>query len=230
MEFIFQISTYNRCDLEEQLGWALDRRAELISRQRLPRIWKGIDWLNSHSKATASVSRGRAIRYKIYNIILVALGIFLLVPGLMEPQKLMLPFIFGAIATLWGIGSLVLFRKNTHKRVQGAPEKPWRKNLNKRYQSASVKLLKGLQSLELDDKSPFYVSFTEKDMLIGDKEIIPYLHFNAIVETKDLYLITWSERVIVLKKGDMTVGTHREFITFLEKMQVAMSSVQNDVI
>jgi hypothetical protein len=225
MEFIFQISTYNRCDLEEQLGWALDRRAELISRQRLPRIWKGIDWLNRRPKAQASVSHGRAIRYKIYCFILVVLGIILLVPGLMEPQKLIGPLIAGTISTIWGIVSLVLSRKHTKKQIQvaSASMKPWRKNINKRYRSASAKLLEGLQSLELHDKSPLNVSFTENGMSIGGEEMIPYLHFNAVVETKDIFLMTWNERVIVLQKRDMTIGTHLDFIAFLEEMQVDVS-------
>ncbi|MBE5966636.1 MAG: hypothetical protein E7255_06680 [Lachnospiraceae bacterium] len=203
MKFIFQISAYNRSELEEQLSRALDKRMELVSRQRLPQAWKGIDWLRSRPKAPDSVLSHHTIFCKICGVVLLGLGVFLIVPGLMEPKELRIPLIAGALST--GMGMVYLF--------------PWRKNMNKRFQdriqSAAAKLLNELQSLELSEKTPLYVSFTEQGMAIGDAEIIPYIHFNTVVETENLYLLTWNERVTVLQKRDMMIGSHPEFTRLL---------------
>ena len=217
MEFIFQISTYNKEELAEQLSRALDRQMELSSRQRLPWLWKAIDGMINRPQATESVIRGRVIRYKIYGVLFLAMGIFLLVPGLMEPQKLMIPLIAGIIAVGCGICYLRPLKKNTDKHSQKTSQKPWRKNINKRCQTASEKLLEGLQILEVKDSAPIHILFSEKGMEIGEGQLIPYHSFNSFVETEELYLLTWNEKVTLLQKRDLTVGTHQDFIQFLKE-------------
>ena len=51
--------------------------------------------------------------------------------------------------------------------------------------------------------------------LVGKRKINPYDHVNAVVETKDLYLLTWNEQVTVLQKKDLIIGTHSDFVSFL---------------
>lgn len=217
MEFIFEISTYNKEALAEQLSRALDRRMELSSRQQLPWLWKAIDGMNSRPQATDKVIRGRVIRYKIYGFLFLAMGIFLLVPGLMEPQKLMLPLIAGIISGGCGIVYLLPLKKSAAKRRQEYLQKPWRKSINKRCQTTSEKLLDGLQSLEVNDNAPLHILFSEKGMEIGDAQLIPYFNFHTLVETEDLYLLTWNEKVTILQKRDLTVGTHQNFIQYLKE-------------
>lgn len=217
MEFIFQISTYNKEELAEQLSRALDRQMELSSRQRLPWLWKVIDGMNNRPQATESVIRGRVIRYKIYGVLFLAMGTFLLVPGLMEPQKLMIPLIAGIIAIGCGICYLCPLKKSTDKHSHKTSQKPWRKNINKRCQTASEKLLEGLQILEVKDSAPIHILFSEKGMEIGEGQLIPYHSFNSFVETEELYLLTWNEKVTLLQKRDLTVGTHQDFIQFLKE-------------
>ncbi len=217
MEFLFQISTYNKEELVEQLSRALDRQMELSSRQRLPGVWRAIDGMNKRPQPTEADIRGRVIRYKVYGILFLAMGIFLLVPGLMEPQKLIIPLIAGILAVGCGICYLCPLKKSTGKHSQEASQKPWRKNANKRCQTASEKLLEGLQTLELNDNVPVHIFFSEKGMEIGEGQLIPYLSFNSFVETKELYLLTWSGKVTLLQKRDLTVGTHQDFIRFLKE-------------
>lgn len=198
MAFIFQISAYDRLELEQQLARALAKRTEIISRGRLPRIWIGIDWIRSRPKASEQVLQRRIVLYKIYGLVLLAMGIFVLVPGLMAPQQAIL-IIAGVLCI--GLGVVYLL--------------PRRKKESKQFQRAAEKLLNGFEGLELSTEPPIQVSFTEAGMAIGENDAIPYLHFNAAVETEDLYLLTWNEQVTVLQKRNLATGTHSEFIHFL---------------
>lgn len=208
MEFIFQISVYNRLELEQQLAQALDKRTEIISRKRLPRIWKGIDWIRSRPKATEQVSKRRVVLYKIYGLVLLAMGVFVLVPGLMAPQQAIL--IIAGILSI-GLGIIYLF--------------PRRKKENKQFQRAAVKLLSGFEGLAISEESPIRVSFAETGMTIGENDAMPYSRFNAAVETEDLYLLTYNEQVTVLQKRDLMTGTHPDFVRSL-KEQTGLSFAQ----
>lgn len=208
MEFIFQISVYNRLELEQQLAQALDKRTEIISRKRLPRIWKGIDWMRSRPKATEQVLKRRIVLYKIYGFVLLVMGVFVLVPGLMAPQQAIL-IIAGMLSI--GLGIIYLF--------------PRRKKENKQFQRAAENLLNGYEGLELSADSPVRVSFTEAGMAIGANDAIPYSCLNAAVETEDLYLLTYGEQVTVLQKKDLMTGTHSDFVRSL-KEQTGLSFAQ----
>lgn len=112
MEFLFQISKCNQDNLKLQLSKTLDKLAELNSRKRLPWLWKYIDRLNAVPKAPMPVLRRRAVRYKIYGVILLIMGIYLLIPGLMEPKKLLVPLISGATSVSFGLVCLLSRKKS----------------------------------------------------------------------------------------------------------------------
>ena len=75
-----------RRGLREQLARALEKRMELNSRKVMPKLWAVTDRLRSVPKAPEPVLRRRRVRYKIYGVILLVLGLLLLIPGLMEPE------------------------------------------------------------------------------------------------------------------------------------------------
>ena len=80
---VFTISSYDKAALLPQVSRILEKRTELVSRGRLPGAWKVIDGINSTRK-TAPVPKPHS---KVYGIILIALGIFLFVPGVMRGRK-----------------------------------------------------------------------------------------------------------------------------------------------
>lgn len=197
MEFLFQISKYNQDNLELQLSKALDKLAELNSRKRLPWLWKYIDRLNTVPKAPMPVLRRRAVRYKIYGVILLIMGIYLLIPGLMEPKKLLVPLISGAISVSFGLVCLL----------------PREKKPSRKFHAAAVKLLATAQTSEqLGD-----VSFTQEGMNLPNEEVISYDCFKTIVDTENIYLLIWKDRVTILQKRDLLNGAHDDFLQFLEK-------------
>lgn len=195
-EYEFQISPYSNSTYVQQVSHALERRTESISRTQYPRIWKITDYFNS-KKVSDVVLRKRKFRYKIYGIALIIMGIFLFVPGAMEPQKLTVPLVAGILGILVGVFTLWNSRTQKHQ--------------SKRFEQAAEKLLKGLKIAP-----SVRVKFTEKGMKIADQQPIPYSDFDFVCETNDLFLFTRNEQIAILQKRDMVEGSNEQFTSFLE--------------
>lgn len=200
MEFTFQLSNYNSNSLNEQLSRALEKQTELLSRNKLPRLWKGIDKLNS-SKTKESVPKKQNFRYKIYGIVLLLLGILLLIPALMKPSELIVPMLTGTFCV--GLGIMYL----------STP----RKTISKKFSRAATDLLNKLKSINQSEQDNFQVRFTLEGMTLMHEDIISYDCFDRIIETRDIFLLIWNERVTVLQKKDLISGTQKDFVSFLGK-------------
>ena len=104
MEFVFELTKYNDISFKLQVSKALEKRTELVSRNKHPRLWKYTDKLNSKKKVPEQVLEKRRSRYKVYGIVLLLLGLFLLIPSLMAPKEMLIPLLVGAFTV--GIGIL----------------------------------------------------------------------------------------------------------------------------
>ncbi len=185
-KYIFQISPYDTDKLLPQVSKALEKRTEIVSRERYPNLWKHTDKLNT----TAQGQTGNRLRTKILSIICLLLGIFLFVPGLMKPEELAMPLLWGAIAIGTGIGGL--WRSRKHKKNP--------------FDKSAKQLLAGKESIS-EDKA-VSVAFSEEGMTLpadnGSTELVPYSNFECSIETDDLFLLVYGERVTVLQKFDLT--------------------------
>lgn len=194
----FQITPYDTAALLPQVSEALEKRTELVSRNRYPGLWENIDKLNAMSKG----KRRNRLRAKIIGIICLVLGIFLLIPGLMEPQELPVPLIAGAFATV--IGIVYLYGSRNKK--------------NPFDQSANL-LLMGKDTISA--KQSIVVSFSETEMGIRadgkDSQHVPYHDFESIIETSDLFLFVHDTRVTVLQKKDLASKTADDFRQFISQ-------------
>ena len=72
MEFCFEIMPADRPDLKDQLARSLDLQTELRSRQKLPRLWKKTDQLNS--KVSDDVVKRRKTKNKVFGIFFMIVG------------------------------------------------------------------------------------------------------------------------------------------------------------
>ena len=84
MDFIFHITNYDDPALDAEAAELLRQRLEAKSRQTVPGMWRVTDRLNA--RASKGPGRETRRRYRVYGVLLMALGVFALVPGLMEPQ------------------------------------------------------------------------------------------------------------------------------------------------
>ena len=93
-DYIFHISPYDTEKLLPQVSRALEKRTEMVSRERFPGLWK-------HTDRFRSMARGRKrsrLRTRGMSALCLAAGIFLAVPGLMEPRELFVPLLVGEAA------------------------------------------------------------------------------------------------------------------------------------
>jgi hypothetical protein len=201
MEYIFELSEYNRDELEAQACAAVEKRVELSSRRVLPRVWKAVDRLSTR-KAPEPILRRRAARYKIYGFALLAFGIFLLIPGLMEPKELFVPLIMGTVCTLLGVLYLL----------------PRRKQPSRKIREGAAQLISGAQTAARRGNAPVMIRFSQDGMMLPGGEAVTYDSFDAIVETASVYLLTWNgKRAILLQKRDLAEASQEDFLRFFEE-------------
>jgi hypothetical protein len=106
--FSFQITPMDTAALRPQVSRALEKRTELLSRRKCPRMWELTDKLNSVEKVPQAVGENRRERRGFLGLLNWVLGVFLLMPGLMEPQKLIIPLVVGAAG--FGTGVVILWK------------------------------------------------------------------------------------------------------------------------
>ena len=197
--FRFQLTPYDTQRLLPQVSKALEKRTELISRERYPALWKITDRISGGKPAQP---RSR-LRTKFMAVLCLVLGIFLFVPGVTDPQELLVPLITGALAIMTGI--VYLWRSRKH-----------RKNP---FDRSAQKLLAGKEALST--QSPVTVTFSENGMTFPlsqeKQETVPYSSFSLVVETQELILMVFDTRVTVLQKRDLQGGNVEGFLNFLAK-------------
>ena len=192
------VTAEEKAALQPQLAWALDRRLELHSRRTMPGMWAVTDRLNSMPRASETVRKRRRVRYRIYGVVLLGLGLFLLIPSLMEPRELAVPLAAGALCVISGVAYL----------------RPRRRGPSRRERRQAERLLAAMA-----DSGGGDISFDGEGVSVRAGESlrqIPYGEMNAVIETKDLFVLSFSKTsALILKKRDMAGGDPAAFLPFL---------------
>jgi len=195
MTYTFHTTTLDK-QLLPQISAALEQHTQHISRVKYPKLWQYIDKRNSKHQ----LNRPRS---KFLSIICLLLGLFLFIPGLMEPQELLIPLLVGAVAIGAGIGGLWRSRKN-------------RKNP---FDKSAARLLQGKDTISAEN--PVVVIFSEEGMMLPadseEAELVPYGNFERVIEAQDIFLFVFGERVMVLQKGDLTDSDVSGFSEFIAR-------------
>lgn len=203
MEFAFHISDYGDSALDGETIRLLEQRLEARSRKTQPGLWKVIDGLNAYA-AKGPGREKRRTRYRVYGVILIALGIFALVPGLVEPRT---PALIGA--GLIGILTGVLNFRLTRERKPTAPPSSCRKE--------AARLLAQRRSLDWSlPENDTQLRFDEAGLTLstgGQARTVPYGDMTGIFETERLWLLLYGqEQALLLQKKDLTAGSESEFL------------------
>lgn len=105
--FSFVITPMDIDALCPQVSHALEKRTELLGRQKNPRLWATIDKLNSVPKVSPQVSAKRRRRMAFWGLLIWLLSLVLLIPGCLEPRQMPV----GLAAGLAGfvLGSAILW-------------------------------------------------------------------------------------------------------------------------
>ena len=203
--FTIQVQSYDHSWMKAELVEALHAVTELDSRKRLPTLWRFVDWLNRSGTRNAADKPGRRIRHRIYGFILLALGLFLLVPGLMSPKELAVPLVAGLLASLLG----VVYLKAGSRRGKASHR------MKQRFEASADKLLESLRSVDAPQGAPLSVSFDEDGMTLPGGAQVPYSVIDLLVETPHLLVLIWEKQVTALQKSDIVEGTSQALVTHL---------------
>lgn len=173
-------------ELEEELAAALEKRMESFSRASLPGMWKKTDALNRY----AARGNGRkGVLRKILPWVLILAGLFLAIPGLMEPKELRTPLIAGAFFMLLGVSSLLRRR-------------PARKKGS--FRQAAAGMLQNTSGLA---EASVQVVFDDEGMKVITQDgarAVPYEEMEMLIETPRLYLLTYGGKATLLQKKDLS--------------------------
>lgn len=192
----FHISAMDTAKLLPQVSCALEKRTELISRARFPDLWKRTDKLHASVKGKTR-SRRRAKLLGIVNVVLFG---FLILTELLGQQR-PLPLIVGGIAI--AVGTLVLCSSG--------------KTNKNRFDKSAKKLLEQKNTIV---PGQFQVLFSAIGVELhaeaeGTSEVVVYDDFEYVIETADLFLLTFKDRVTVLQKQELSNGSVDDFRSFL---------------
>lgn len=202
--FLFQISNYDDPALDTETPKLLHQRLEEHSRRTIPWMWKVTDRLNAHA-ANGPGRETRRTRYRVYGVFLLALGVFALIPGLMEPRT---PALIGAgtLAIVSGVLEFYLARKRKPRAVPKACRKE------------AEELLSGRRAVDWS-KTQMKVCFDENGMTASDgkkQEVVPNDKITGIFETDHLWLVVYDgEKALLLQKKDLIEGVAEEFSSYL---------------
>jgi len=199
--FLFQISNYDDPALDMEVPKLFQQRLENHSRHVVPLMWKVTDKLNAHA-AKGTNQNGQRVRHRIFGVLLVALGVFALVPGLMEPRIHSL-ILAGAFAIIVGLLKLCQRKPLT---------------IPASCQKEAQEFLAGRRATDWS-KAIIKICFDENGMTVSDEkkqEIVPYEKMTGLFETENLWLLTYAdEKGLLLQKGDLISGEISGFSSFL---------------
>ena len=131
--YLFQISNYDDPAVDRETAELLHRHLEAESRQRCPAMWNAIDRIRTHAaKGPKGPAREkRKVRYRIYGVFLLALGLLTLILGLMPPRTTDVIIVGGAVI-IAGLLEFALARGRTPPRIPASCKKEAQKALELR--------------------------------------------------------------------------------------------------
>lgn len=208
MEFIFHLSAYDDPALDGETVQLLAQRLEAQSRKTMPGLWKATDSLNAYA-AKGPGREKRRTRYRIYGVLLIALGVFILVPGLMEHGT---PVLTGAgiFVILSGFLEFALVREKRPPKPPASCRKEAAKLLSQR-RSVDWSLPENRAELRFDGTG---LSLSAG----GQTQTVPYGDMTSAYATDRLWLLVYGqEQAILLQKKDLTAGDAAEFLPYIRE-------------
>lgn len=199
--FIFSMKPYGTEDLVPQMARMLQKRVELASRKKLPGLWKLTDKLNAVPRAPEAELKRRKERQRRWGGLLLVMGIFLFVPGVMKPQELPVPLVAGFFAIVMG---MLYLRKGDRKK----------KSLEKKAKQLLEKMNASMEGQKLR------LIFYDAELAItgvGDDKKISYVNMECALETVDLFGLIYENQIVLLQKKELLLGNAEDLTKVLKE-------------
>ena len=198
--FIFSMKSYDADTLSNQVAWMLNKRTELASRKRLPALWKLTDKLNAAPRSPEAELKRRRESRRRWGGLLLVMGIFLFVPGVMQPQELPGPLVAGFFAIV--LGMLYLRRDDRKKTSFVKKAKQLLEKMNASTEGQKLRLI-----------------FYDTELAVsgaGEDKKVPYAGMECILETKDLYGLIFDNQIVLLQKQELLLGNAEDLTKILK--------------
>lgn len=199
--FIFSMKPYDVDTLFPQVAQMLQKRVEIASRKRLPGLWKLTDKLNAVPRAPEAELKRRKERKRRWGGLLLVMGIFLFVPGVMRPQELPVPLVAGFFAIVMG---MLYLRKGDRKK----------KSLEKKAKQLLEKMNASMEGQKLR------LIFYDAELAItgvGDDKKISYANMECALETADLFGLIYENQIVLLQKKELLLGNAEDLTKVLKE-------------
>ncbi len=199
--FIFSMKPYEIEVLVPQVAQMLQKRVELASRKKLPGLWKLTDKLSAVPRATEAELKRRRESRRQWGGLLLVMGIFLFVPGVMKPQELPVPLVAGFFAIVMGV---LYLRKEDRKKNS--------------YEKKAKKLLENMNASMKSQKLRLVFDDTEVVMSgVGEDKKISYINMECALETAELFGVIYENQIVLLQKKELLLGTADELTETLKE-------------
>lgn len=238
-KFVFQVCALSDT-LIPQISRILEARTNRLSRLRFPKLWKITDRLNGKEKAPEKVVKARRTRMSVLGFISWFLGMFLLLPGLMEHNEMQTVLIAGAcgvgagVVTLWCyqrvlflVLSLLAGSILTLGSVGNPEELGCFRVLGIVFLAVAVLALfrrrgrkspfeKAAKKLlqKMENMPAGQIVFCQDGIEEAESTMIPYQDIEVVFETEDLIAPVYRQQIMILQKNDLLNGAEN-FQTFL---------------
>lgn len=204
MEYIFNIANIDDSTLIPQISKAFEKRNEILSRKKYPKLWQYADSHKSNKPLTEKELKGQRIRTRIMGTVNLGLGIFLFIPGLMKPEELFIPLTVGAIAIGAGIGAFWRSRKNKRN--------PFDKSAKLLFEQRNTIPSEQNSKVVFSEDGMKIVAETENET---NNEFVEYSDFENIISTNDIILLIYKEKCVLLQKNELVNENINAFCEFI---------------
>lgn len=201
IEFIFQTSALDKQSLLPQISKALEKRLEIRAGQMQPN--------KAAAPMTEEEKKRQRKRKKIQGILMMAVGVFAAVAGLIVEGRNMLLIVVGVIALIYGF---LNFR--TTAALTGDPEK---------FNKAAQEFLDSREESVQGQKVQVCFSGEEMITVMGeldelDQEAVAFDQIEMVLETKDVFLVIYDRRGVILQKKELDpdMGSAEDFRDFIK--------------
>ena len=203
--YLFQISNYDDPAVERETAELLHQRLEAESRRCCPAMWNVIDRIRTHAaKGPKGPAREkRKVRYRVYGVFLLALGLLTLIIGLMPPRTTDVIIVGGAVI-IAGLLEFALARGRTPPRIPASCKKEARKALELR---RAVDWEKLKTTIRFEDAG---ITICAEE----NEEHLSYTRIKSAFESLHLWLVVCDDEcALLLQKKDLRSGNADSFLS-----------------
>jgi len=194
MAYIFEYSDKNLDDLKDEISFILDKAVELNARKQVPKLWVLKDKLDGSKRASDYILEKRRKRYKKYGVLMWLVGLIFLMLSVVGSTIIKDLLYYGIF--LMVVGTIYLLpRHRTIKKSTRRAYKIFEKLKNSNMILTGSKLYFDNSGIDLSEK----------------ESILNYCDIDMVYITPNIYLIVYGDRIILLNKLDLLIGSNEDF-------------------